>query len=237
MRTILFIMFALAAAACGDDGNTVADAPPVAIDAAVVVDAPAAALDCPTYCTQIQTNCTGANAQYTSMNHCLGTCAAFTVGTSKTTDTTGDTLGCRIYHGGAPAAGNAALHCPHAGPGGDALTATAPAFCGSGNACAAFCAIEVKTCGTTAAPLAGITPQYADAADCMTKCNAFPNKDKLYSITATGDSLACRLYHVTNAASFTIGTPVPAMINNHCIHSGPAGGASPATCQMGSTPN
>ncbi len=32
----------------------------------------------------------------------------------------GDTLGCRLYHGGAPAITDPVLHCPHAGPtGGD----------------------------------------------------------------------------------------------------------------------
>jgi hypothetical protein len=30
----------------------------------------------------------------------------------------GNTLGCRIYHGGAPAVMDAATHCPHAGPSG-----------------------------------------------------------------------------------------------------------------------
>ncbi|MEO7729580.1 MAG: hypothetical protein ABIY55_01305 [Kofleriaceae bacterium] len=233
MRTSLFIILALAA--CGDDGGKATPDAKPAIDAAVAIDgAPAPTLDCPTYCTEIQTNCTAANGQYQDMAHCLGTCKAFAVGTLA--DRTGDTLGCRLYHGGAPAAADAAgatLHCPHAGPGGDKISATAPAFCSGGNVCEDFCNIHVKTCGTIAAPLTGITPQYQDMAACMTTCGAFPNKTTDYANNASkGDTLACRLYHVTNAAAQTD----PAMISAHCLHSGPNGGTAQATCMTGTAP-
>jgi len=217
MRSLLV---ALVLIGCGgDDAKNVTPT-----DAAA--DAPSTvALDCPTYCSEVTTNCTGTNAQYASLNHCLGACAAFPVGASKVTDTSGDTLGCRIYHGGAPAAATPATHCPHAGPGGDVLSAAAAGVCSGGNVCEDFCNIEIKTCGSTDAPIPGgmITPQYANAADCLAKCAAFPNKDQNYSITAKGDSLACRLYHVTNAAANAVANPpVPAMVNLHCGHSAPA---------------
>lgn len=231
MRTLLISLVLLAG--CSDDK------PSVTVDAAVVIDAaPTVALDCPTYCTQIMANCTAANAQYASMGHCLGSCAAFPVGTSKVTDTSGNTLGCRIYHSGTPAMTTPATHCPHGGPGGDLLSAAAPGVCSGGNVCEDFCNIEIKTCGSIDAPIAGgvITPQYQNAADCMTKCAAFPNKDQNYSITAVGDSLACRLYHVTNAAAASVATPVvPATVNAHCGHSGPTGGANKAQCMTGTT--
>lgn len=68
---------------------------------------------CDGYCTQITTACS-AHAQYTDMAACMTACtnAGWTMGTQS--DTTGNTLGCRVYHAIA-AVGNAALHCPHAG--------------------------------------------------------------------------------------------------------------------------
>jgi hypothetical protein len=234
MRT-LFITLALVGFGCGDDGNaTPIDAPVVPpIDAAPVV-----ALDCPTFCAEVMTNCTGANAQYADMAHCIGSCAAFTVGTSKVTDTSGDTLGCRIYHAGAPAKMDAALHCPHAGPSGDKLTAAPPAVCSgaaasAGNLCTNFCALEIKTCGSTDAPVTvggtAITPQYKNQAACEALCNngdaaATPailpfDKTHLYGPTAAGSSLACRVNHWTNAANFAATTPPDAAkVNLHCSH-------------------
>jgi hypothetical protein len=189
-------MFALAG--CGGDGNP-------AIDAAVAPDAPA--LDCATYCSEIQANCTGGNAQYPDMAHCMATCASFSVGTSQVTDMSGNTLGCRIHYAGAPSMMEAATHCFHAGPAGDLITATAPAFCSGGDVCASFCTLEIKACGSLDAPLPGNPRdntnnpiyQYRNMASCMTSCAAF-DKTHEYSTMAAGDSLACRLYHATIAA-------------------------------------
>src|SRR5262245_30207367 len=111
MRTlILFLALAGSAVACDDKAanNTQMDAPP------------AAAPDCATYCTAIQANCTTTNAQYPDPAHCMAACAAFDVGT--TGQTSGNTLGCRIYHAGMPAMTDPATHCKHAGPGGDATS-------------------------------------------------------------------------------------------------------------------
>lgn len=220
MRTLFITLALVGFVGCGDDGKTTTpiDAPVVTppIDAAPVV-----ALDCPTYCGEILANCTGATAQYPDMAHCTAACAAFPVGTSKVTDTSGNTLGCRIYHAGAPAKATPATHCPHAGPAGDVTTAAGAGTCG--DPCTSFCNLEVKACGTTAAPITGITPVYADTAACMTACNGF-DKTHLYGTTSAGDSLACRLYHATNAAiSATNAT-------THCPHTqatptGPCAGA------------
>jgi hypothetical protein len=208
MRTFLII---IALAGCGGDKKPAVDAAP---DVAVV------ALDCPAYCTEIQTNCTEANAQYPDMAHCAATCASFAVGTSTVTDTSGNTLGCRIYHGGAPSMTAAATHCVHAGPGGDLITATPPAFCSGGDICASFCTLEIKACGSLDAPLPGNPKdatgnplfQYQNMANCMTACAAF-DKTHVYSTAAAGNSLACRLYHATNAAIAV--TPNGEM---HCSH-------------------
>jgi hypothetical protein len=190
-------MFALAAAACGDDGNTVADArpadaPPVAVDAAP----PVVALDCPTYCAQSAANCTGLNAQYPTNDQCLATCGKWAVD-GKVTDTTGNTLGCRIYHSGAPAKMTPATHCVHSGPAGNQVNA-AGSVCGE--ACESFCKLNLATC-------TGALAQYTDMATCVTACGGF-EKTSLYLVdssktpvaTPRGDSLACRIYHTTNAA-------------------------------------
>jgi hypothetical protein len=225
MRTFLVMM---ALVGCGDDNQTV--------DAAVKdaeIDAAPVTLDCPAYCAEIQANCTGANAQYPDVAHCTATCASFTVGTSKVTDTAGNSLGCRIYHGGDPSKTTAATHCVHAGPGGDLITAATPAFCSGGDVCASFCALEIKACGSLDAPLPGNPTdgnnnplfQYLNMANCMAVCATF-DKTHPYSTAATGNSLACRLYHATNAAIDV--TPNGA---THCSHTaavptGPCAGAA-----------
>jgi hypothetical protein len=166
MRKALLLLLVLVG--CGDsDSKTVDAAPP--IDTAAPVPP-----DCTTYCNAIQKNCTGPNAQYPDMQHCIGSCATFVVGTSTTADTTGDTLGCRVYHSGAPAVMDPVLHCPHAGPGGEKLNVSPPGYCSGADLCANFCALQIKTCGSTDAPISvgtvAITPQYKNQAACVAVC-------------------------------------------------------------------
>jgi hypothetical protein len=176
----------------------------MSIDA--TIDMAPLALDCPTYCTEIQKNCTGPNAQYSTMDQCTKTCASFSVGTSTVTDTTGNTLGCRINYAAA-ASTMASTQCPHAGPAGDLITATAPAFCSGGDACMSFCTLEIMDCGSVKVPLTGNpkdangTPlfQYQDQANCVDLCHSW-DKTHVYSPMATGDSLACRLSAAVTAA-------------------------------------
>lgn len=171
------------------------------------IDAAPAILDCPSYCAEVQSNCTGTNAQYVDTAHCMAACSSFAVGTSTVNDTSGNTLGCRIYHGGAPAKMAPATHCPHAGLGGDRITASPPGVCSGGDVCESFCALDIKACGTLDAPLPGNPRdstnnpiyQYRNVADCMTVCASF-DKTHEYSTISAGDSLACRLLHATSAA-------------------------------------
>lgn len=232
MRKALLLLLALVG--CSSDSKTVDAAPPIDMATTNV------ALDCPTYCTEVMTNCTAANAQYADMQHCLGSCAAFVVGTSKVTDATGDTLGCRIYHAGAPAMSDAPLHCPHAGPGGEKLNVSPPGYCSGGDLCANFCALQIKTCGSTDAPITiagvAITPQYKNQAACVSVCKngdaaATPpiaafDVAHLYATNAGGNSLACRLNHWTNAAANAAITPATAMsaaaVQAHCGHTAAA---------------
>ncbi len=188
MRNLL-IMIALVG--CGDSGGS--------------ADAPAALPDCATYCTTITTNCTGANAQYGGSSaadataHCMATCDKFPVGTLA--DMGGqNTLGCRLYHAkNAMTTSMPAVHCPHAGPGGDKVDAAG--VCGS--PCVSFCTLEIAACGLSGA---GTTGQYASMQACTDACANF-DKTHAFTVDTTtfpsatprGDSLACRLYHTTNA--------------------------------------
>src|SRR5439155_3686266 len=121
-----------------------------------------------------------------------------------------NTLGCRLYH-----AQNAMLssmpdvHCPHAGPGGAVISTANPQPAVCGDACTSFCTLEISICGSLDAPITSVPAQYQNMAACMTACGGATtgfNKSKPLVAGATnssGDSLACRLYHVTNAATST----------------------------------
>jgi hypothetical protein len=69
---------------------------------------------CDQYCQAVATNCTGMNA-LSWTNDCATDCAGWPEGEDG--DTAANTTHCRLYHAGA-AAGDAALHCPHASPDG-----------------------------------------------------------------------------------------------------------------------
>ncbi len=189
MGRLLILVFLVG---CGDD--------------APAIDGPPVPPDCTTYCREIQASCTATNAQYPDEAHCMAACASFTVGTSTVADTTGDTLGCRIYHAVASRA-EPAIHCVHAGPAGDLLTAAPPAFCSGGDFCASFCTLQIRACGSLDAPLSGDPRdasgnplfQYRNMENCMSRCAAF-DRTHVYSITSAGDSHACRLRHATTAA-------------------------------------
>jgi DNA mismatch repair ATPase MutL len=74
---------------------------------------------CEDYCAAYETACADQFVtDYTDNAGCLADCAAFAVG--ETTDTMGDTLGCRIYHTTAAVA-DPTTHCPHAGETPDAM--------------------------------------------------------------------------------------------------------------------
>jgi hypothetical protein len=206
MRTLL-LMFALVACSSDDKKPATDAAPPIS-------DSPVAATPtCTAYCADIQAHCTAANAQYPTADQCMATCTTFTVGTGA--DTSGNTLGCRAYHAGAPAMTAPDTHCPHAGPGGDLVTAAAPGTCG--DACTSFCNLEIKVCGSLDAPLTGITARYQNAAACMTACGNFAKTTPYSTASSAGNTLACRLFHATNAALYSaMGNTATA--SNHCGH-------------------
>jgi hypothetical protein len=163
-----------------------------------------ATLDCKSYCTEVAANCTGANTQYTSDDSCMATCKAFTEG--SVADMEGNTLGCRLYHGGAPAVTDPVTHCPHAGPtGGDKdVTDTTAGTCGEG--CDAFCDVAVAVC-------TGANVQYATKEACLTECKTFKASAASFSTADTDkNDFGCRMYHLTVAATDA------ASATTHCPH-------------------
>jgi len=142
-------------------------------------------LDCASYCGAIQTRCTGAVQQYASLQNCMDTCADFTAG--ALTDMSGNTLGCRVAHTEL-AADDPTTHCVHAGPsGGDTC----------GTTCEGFCAVAPVEC-----------PSEWTANQCATRCGGI-NSSPPYSTSSTGNTIECRLYHLTMAATDP---------TNHCPH-------------------
>lgn len=76
---------------------------------------PVASALCTSYCSSVTTNCTGDNARYADMDDCLSYCAIAEWPDGQPGNPGGNTLECRIYHSGAPAANEPDEHCPHAG--------------------------------------------------------------------------------------------------------------------------
>lgn len=141
-------------------------------------DCSVAPSSCETYCNTIQSNCTGANAQYPDKATCLATCAAIPAGTLG--DMEGNSVACRTYHSGA-AQMDSAAHCVHAGPSGGGIC---------GDYCESFCAVVPLVCPDV----------YLTAKECMFECSMFPNGEPYDASDTTGDTLACRFYHATIAS-------------------------------------
>ncbi|HUJ59898.1 MAG TPA: hypothetical protein VLX92_15445 [Kofleriaceae bacterium] len=180
MRTLFFASLLLAACA--------GKSPPQ-----VAADSPGGGQDCTTYCNIIQGACTGANGQYSSMDTCVASCSHFPMGTAA--DTSGDTLGCRIYHA-MNAVTDPNTHCIHAGPSGGGVC---------GMPCDGFCSLVVAECPT----------QYPSAATCATDCAGYAPLPPYSAMVTSGDTLSCRIYHATAASTD------PA---THCPHTGLDGG-------------
>jgi hypothetical protein len=192
---------------CGDSGNNTMS-PDMAVSMGPDL-ATGGAPTCAAYCAAIQANCTAGNQQYTTMNNCINSCAAIPAGTSA--DTSGNTLGCRLYHANAAKA-DPATHCVHAGPGGAGM-------CGTN--CQGYCQIALKYC-------TGTSQIYANATDCATVCATFPDTAK-FNVTDTTlqnkKATACLLYHVQEASSAP---------PDHCIGDleRSDGGVNSVTCNM-----
>jgi hypothetical protein len=135
------------------------------------------ALSCDTYCDTIASACED-NPQYPDDASCLAACAAFPEGTYADGD---GSLGCHQYHSDA-AVSDPDLHCGHAGPMGDGQCAADP--------CENFCVIAPAICP-------GV---YASTDVCEKVCAGFDVGEFSVDPPATGNTLGCRMYHLTVAA-------------------------------------
>lgn len=152
----------------------------------------AAADPCPEYCTLVNDHCEGDHAQYSGQSACESVCAAMPEGTPD--DQLGNTVGCRTFHA-INAAEDPDTHCVHAGPAGAGVC---------GGSCESFCSLALQLCTGDAA-------QWADVEACLGDCEQFPDDVPFSEGQTTGDTFACRLYHLSLAGL----QPDP-----HCSHIG-----------------
>jgi hypothetical protein len=165
-------------------------------------------LDCQQFCRMNQLVCTGDFAVYESPKQCLAVCAALPQGTSG--DRVGNTSACRHFH-----TYNSLIdpdgHCWHTSAGGDG-------HCGldapdkTGN-CVAYCILLETACSSE------FSSQYGTQTACQTDCTArgkpfgapadsladlvkdVPSGQSKLLSTQTGNTLQCRLLHVSRALS------------------------------------
>jgi hypothetical protein len=181
------------------------------------VDA-APALTCDFYCATIMQNCQGSNAEYVNTATCMTACPIFEPGTTDTTDTMDDTLGCRIYSALA-AAGDPGYQCRRAGPAGGG-------HCG--DPCEAFCNLDTAYC----APPNPVAYSSVGACDAACKKGGFPYlTGAVGDLTLeSGDTLNCRIYHLEaamqsgSAASFHC--PHTEAVSPVCFNPSEGGGGS-----------
>jgi hypothetical protein len=135
---------------------------------------------CDEYCETVMENCPGPLQVYTSARVCGEICRQFAVGVLG--ETTGHSIHCRLEHAHlAVDTGEPEIHCPAAGPGGDGIC---------GDNCQGYCSLMTAFCD----------PVDVRLADCRTACGDVPDEGG-YDIRDTlGDTVQCRLYHVSAAA-------------------------------------
>lgn len=176
---------------CGDDGGSttpdasMGGAPDAGAQPPDAGDAPDGRTDatlCEEYCGTMMTNCSGANAQYESMEECISMCDSAGWREGQDGDSGGNSLHCRITHAGALAAADPVTHCPHAGPtGGD--------MCGS--LCENYCFYSNTHCAEVHA--------YEDLSACVSACETLMPRAAA-GTTADDNSVDCRVRYVVEAA-------------------------------------
>jgi hypothetical protein len=158
------------------------------------------AIDCASYCNEIQATCQGALQQYDTLDSCLGFCAALPLGNPG--DTEVNSIACRHAELEAAVAINEPeVHCASAGPGGENVPAGADDACGG--ACEAYCTVLRATCASDFATV------FSDHATCLADCDLLIDDGVFDASKQSGDTLQCRLWHLS--AATVVDTP-------HCLH-------------------
>ena len=146
---------------------------------------------CDVYCDAMDARC---GDEYADRDQCMAACGAIDAeGDVGAVD--GNSIQCRIYHAGLPAADEPATHCGHAGADG-------------GGVCGSWCDLY---CDLTEANCDGL---YGDRADCLATCGLFPDDGERGA--TEGNSVQCRAYHAGVAAENG---------ELHCPHASANGGA------------
>lgn len=157
---------------------------------------------CEEYCAQMGDACADTYADEDACLAYCGTAGAFPAGNFD--DTSGNTIGCRMYHAGVASGlegDDNALHCGHAGPSGADT-------CGTW--CENYCDLALNTCS-------GDNKLYDDGESCLAACDGFGADGEAGD--AGGDTVQCRIYHLGVAGSD--GEESAAV---HCPHGGEDGG-------------
>jgi len=149
---------------------------------------------CLDYCGGVQASCTGKSAQYASQVACLAVCEQLPPGTAGAT--TGNSVQCRLGRAQlAATTGEAANYCFSAGPGGGGVC---------GNDCDGYCTLMTAKC-----------TQLGSLSQCRASCSIVPDLSlpptnlRYDASQQSGDSLQCRLFHVSAASVDPVG---------HCAH-------------------
>ncbi len=155
---------------------------------------------CEQYCNRVETSCVDAIRQYASRESCLAVCALLDPGEPGVV--TGNTVRCRLNQAQfASSTGEPGMYCFAAGPGGAGIC---------GEDCEGYCTLMSAKC-----------TQLGTYSECLEDCEDVPDLSqppenlRFNANIDEGDSLQCRLYHVSAA------TLDPVL---HCPH---AGGAPP----------
>jgi hypothetical protein len=142
---------------------------------------------CDRYCDTVQANCTGDNEQYVSKAVCMKICARLDPG--QPGDDVGNTVNCRLHYAeSAVTAGEPASNCSSAGPGGANVDSTS--VCGS--YCEGLCRIALDTCK-------GAELVFSSVSECVSGCSNIPDIGNYADSIQSGNSVQCRLYHVSAA--------------------------------------
>jgi hypothetical protein len=159
---------------------------------------------CEQYCDRVQTACVDAIRQYASREACLAVCALLEPGAAGVA--TGNTVRCRLARAQlAAGTGEPGMYCFSAGPGGAGIC---------GDDCEGYCTLMTAKC-----------QELGSYAECLSACGDVPDLSQppdnvTFSANIDdGDSLQCRLYHVSAA------TLDPDL---HCTH---AAGGAPCNAQ------
>lgn len=153
---------------------------------------------CTNYCEDAIENCPGDLSVYTGQEICESLCQHFPEGDPDSPE--GNTLACRAQQARlAGTTGEPEVHCPNAGPGGNSRGNNI----GCGTDCEAYCYLHPILCD-----IDGQTPLEED--ECLRQCAGLREKATFdVVVDHDGDSLECRLQHLTSASA------APA---EHCWH-------------------